>query len=142
MKDLRGLRLCPPLLVVLLAFLPLLAGCSSPNRGVWAGTFDGSVAGTVEFRINTRGTRLTGSLTGATRDGNPFHAEMEGKIEDQYFYATFEGKSLAGGLPVAFDGFLRGELQEGKASGDWSCTLRLAQRKLSGAWHADQVAME
>jgi len=47
--------------------LLLVAGCSSPNRGIWKGTFDGSVSGTVEFRINARGTSLIAVTSAARR---------------------------------------------------------------------------
>lgn len=126
----------------LLALLPLAAGCRSPNRGVWQGTFDGSVRGTVEFRINARGTRLTGSMSGATRDGQPFRAEMDGKIQGDHFYATFAGASRAGALPVAFEGFLRGTLAAGHGAGDWQCEISVTRQKLKGEWQVEQVAVE
>lgn len=125
-------------IVTILLFV--LAACgSSPNRGVWEGSFDGSVSGVVEFRINTRGTTLTGTMTGATREGQPFEAEMEGKIRGESFYATFEGRSRSGLLPVTFDGLMRGELGEGAATGDWTAELRATGSELSGKWEAQQV---
>lgn len=119
-----------------------LAACRSPNRGVWRGTFDGSVRGTVEFRINARGTRLSGSMSGATREQQPFRAEMSGKIQGDHFYATFTGASRAGALPVAFEGFLRGTLAAGHGSGDWQCELTLTRQKLKGEWEVEQVGVE
>ena len=87
----------------------LLAACSSPNRGKWSGTFDGSVAGTVDFTINARGTALEGKMEGATTDGAPFHATMKGTIRDNYFYANFEGRTDTGLRPIPFTGFMKGE---------------------------------
>ena len=126
----------------LLGLLVLAAACRSPNRGVWQGTFDGSVRGTVEFRINARGTRLSGSMSGSTRDGQPFRAELDGKIQGDHFYATFEGASRAGALPVAFAGFLRGTLADGRGEGDWQCELAVTRQKLAGEWAVEQVAVE
>lgn len=128
--------------LALLALLALAAACRSPNRGVWQGTFDGSVRGTVELRINTRGTRLSGSMSGSTRDGQPFRAELDGKIQGDHFYATFEGASRAGALPVAFSGFLRGTLAAGRGSGDWECELAVTRQKLKGEWAVEQTAVE
>lgn len=123
------------------AALALVAACAcaSPNRGVWSGTFDGSVSGVVEFRINTRGTRLSGSLRGTTRDGQPFEAELKGRIRGEHFYASFEGTSRAGLLPVGFEGLMRGSLDEGSGSGDWTCELKLSRSQLKGSWEVEQV---
>ena len=124
--------------VTALLALSVLA-CSSPNRGIWGGTFDGSVSGRVEFRINARGTSLTGSMEGETREGQPFTAEMEGRLnEDRFFYATFEGTSRAGALPVAFEGLMRGELDAGESEGDWTATLKMTGTELRGGWSAEQ----
>jgi|SRR5687768_3394002 len=116
----------------------LATACSSPNRGTWRGTFQGSVNGTVEFRINTSGTELDGSLTGQTTDGAPFNAEMEGKINGEFFYATFAGRADSGMRPIPFEGFLRGQLGAGTATGDWECELRFTRAKMSGKWEAKQ----
>lgn len=125
-----------PPAIALLALL--VASCSSPNRGVWRGTFSGSVNGTVVFRINTSGTELEGTLSGQTTDGAPFDAEMEGKINGEFFYATFEGRADSGLRPIPFEGFLRGQLGAGVASGDWECELRFTGGKMSGAWETKQ----
>jgi hypothetical protein len=124
---------------VLAAFL-LLAACRSPNRGVWQGTFDGSVAGTVEFRISARGASLTGTMEGTTRDRQSFQADLEGTIKGDYFYATFEGTGSAELRPVPFSGFMKGELRDGRGSGDWEATLRFTQQKLRGAWRVEQLS--
>ncbi len=126
----------------LLLCMGLAWGCRSPNRGVWKGTFEGSVHGTVEFRINARGTRLSGSMAGATRENQPFRAEMEGTIHGDHFYATFEGASRAGALPVAFEGFLRGTLAAGRGAGDWQCELTVTRQKLKGEWQVEQAEVE
>lgn len=125
-------------LSILVAAL-LMAGCQSPNRGIWRGDFVGSVSGQVEFRINSRGTRLTGTMKGETRDGQPFEAEMEGKVNGDYFYASFEGGSRSGALPVAFKGFLKGGLAAGLGEGDWECELAITRTKLAGKWRVEQV---
>lgn len=119
-----------------------LAACSSPNRGTWSGTFGGSVSGVVEFRINARGTRLVGSLTGTTRDGQPFAADMEGKMRGEHFYATFEGTSRTGLLPVAFTGLMRGTLAGGEGAGEWTCEVKVSRTQLQGSWEVDQVRGE
>ena len=135
-------RFRPPVAVglgaLVLAFLA--AACSSPNRGTWRGTFSGSVTGTVEFRINTSGTELDGSLIGQTSDGAPFNAEMDGKINGEFFYATFKGRADSGLRPIPFEGFLRGQLGAGTATGDWECELRFSRAKMSGTWEAKQEA--
>jgi len=120
----------------------VLLACSSPNRGVWEGTFTGSVSGVVEFRINARGTHLTGSMEGATRSEQPFAAEMEGKIRGEHFYATFEGTSRTGALPVRFQGLMRGELGDGRGHGDWSATIKVSGVELRGTWEVEQVTAE
>lgn len=120
----------------------LVVSCSSPNRGVWRGTFEGSVSGEVEFRINSRGTRLEGTMVGDTKDGQPFRAEMEGKVNGDFFYATFKGASRVRALPVAFEGFLKGSLSAGQGEGDWECELALARTKLAGRWRVEQVTEE
>jgi hypothetical protein len=128
--------------LVVLLLVGLLAACGSPNRGTWKGTFDGSMSGTVEFRINSRGTSLSGTFNGATSSGQPFEAEMEGKINEPYFYATFEGTSRTEIYPVPFEGFLRGELGSGKAGGEWETQIRTSPVKMRGAWTAAQVEEE
>lgn len=137
------MRKRPTTLISLALALPLVvAACSSPNRGVWEGTFSGSVSGVVEFRINARGTRLTGSMEGATRDNQPFVADMKGKIEGDYFYATFDGTSRSGALPVRFDGLMRGELRQGRGRGDWTATIKVTGIELEGEWEVHQMATE
>lgn len=128
---------------LLSALLPGLLACSSPNRGVWRGEFGGSVSGVVEFRINTRGTELTGSMEGETRGHQPFSAEMEGKIRGGYFYATFEGTARSELRPIPFEGFLKGEIRDGAAEGDWEADPRFGQfGKLAGTWWVEQVPGE
>lgn len=125
-------------LVITLVSL-LVVGCQSPNRGIWRGTFEGSVSGQVEFRINSRGTRLTGTMKGTTQDDQPFAAEMAGKVNGDYFYAKFEGSSRSGPLPVSFQGFLKGGLTAGLGEGDWECELAVTRMKLAGTWRVEQV---
>jgi hypothetical protein len=128
-----------PALAALGALLALVA-CSSPNRGTWEGTFDGSVSGTVRFEINARGTSLTGHLSGTTRDRQPFTAEMRGKIHGEDFYATFAGKSRTGLLPVAFEGLMRGTLAAGAGHGDWTAELKpRGGGTMKGTWEVTQV---
>ncbi len=126
-------------LLALAVTLASLAACSSPNRGEWSGTFAGSVSGTVEFIINARGTALTGKMEGATTDGAPFHADMEGKITDRYFYATFEGRTDTGLRPIPFEGFMKGELGDGKGAGDWDAKIRFTDTQMNGTWTVTQT---
>ncbi len=123
-----------------IAGLALAAACSSPDRGVWTGTFDGSVAGTVEFTINSRGTSLEGKMEGATSDGSPFHAKMKGTIRDTYFYATFNGRTDTGLRPIPFTGFMKGELAGGQGVGEWDATIRFTQNQVNGTWSVKQQA--
>ena len=124
--------------VVALSVPLLLAACGSPNRGAWTGTFDGSVSGTVEFTINARGTSLTGTMEGKTSDGSPFHAEMEGKITDRYFYATFDGRTDTGLRPIPFEGLMKGELADGQGQGEWDAKIRFTQTPMNGTWTVRQ----
>lgn len=119
--------------------LLLCVACSSPNRGAWSGTFDGSVSGQVDFTINSRGTALTGKMEGTTSDGSPFHATMKGKITDRYFYATFEGRTDTGLRPIPFEGFMKGELGDGKGAGDWDAKIRFTQTAMNGTWTVEQT---
>ena len=107
---------------------------------MWRGTFDGSVTGEVEFSISARGTSLTGTMEGSTRDRQPFHADLEGTIKGDYFYATFEGTGSAELRPVPFEGFMKGELRDGRGEGEWEATLRFTRQKLDGSWRVDQVS--
>lgn len=117
-----------------------LAACASPNRGEWEGTFEGSVSGVVRFEINARGTSLTGTLEGTTAHGQPFTADMEGRIRGEHFYATFEGKSRAGLLPVGFEGLMRGTLSGGAGHGDWTAELMpRSTGEMKGTWEVTQV---
>jgi hypothetical protein len=129
----RGRRLA------LAGALACLAACSSPNRGEWSGTFAGSVSGNVEFKINSRGTTLTGKMEGTTSDGAPFHADMEGKISERYFYATFEGRTDTGLRPIPFEGFMKGELGDGKGAGDWDAKIRFTETPMNGTWTVTQI---
>lgn len=128
----KGLLLFAGLLV------GVLAGCGSPNRGHWNGTFEGSVSGSMEFDISAYGDKLKGSLSGSTRDGQPFEAKLAGRVKGEHFFAEIEGMSRAGALPVAFEGLMKGSLAEGQGEGDWSCTLRFNQVRLKGRWEARQ----
>lgn len=125
------------------AALLLLAACApSPNRGTWRGDFEGSLSGTVEFRIDARGSELTGTIEGTTSDGAPFQATMEGRIRDRHFYASFEGAGQAQLYRVPFTGFMRGQLAEGAAEGDWEAEIRGRGGELAGAWRVTQVAVD
>jgi hypothetical protein len=115
-----------------------LAACSSPNRGTWSGTFDGSVTGNVDFTINARGKSLEGKMEGTTSDGSPFHAKMKGTIRETYFYATFDGRTDTGLRPIPFEGFMKGELAAGKGSGEWDATIRFTSSKMNGTWTVTQ----
>ena len=113
-------------------------GCSSPDRGVWSGTFDGSVSGTVDFTINARGTSLEGKMEGTTSDGSPFHATMKGTIRDTYFYAKFDGRTDTGLRPIPFEGLMKGELADGRGTGDWDATIRFTSTQMKGTWQVEQ----
>lgn len=114
-------------------------GCASPDRGWWRGTFDGTVAGTVEFVIGTRGTRLRGTMTGTTRDGQPFEGDLEGRLERGRIEATFDGRSRSGmGLPIAFDGALVGSLADGVGRGTWNARVTMPQIVMDGSWAVEQ----
>lgn len=116
------------------------SGCSSPNRGTWKGSFDGNVSGTVEFSINTRGTKLTGKMDGKTSDGQEFHATMEGSLRGLDLVAEFTGSATTEYRPVPFTGVMKGELVQGKSHGSWECTLRFTEQRLRGSWQTQQVA--
>ena len=125
--------------LALLASFVALAGCSSPNRGLWKGDFDGSVAGTVEFTINTRGTSLTGKMDGKTASGEDFHATMKGTLTGVDLVAEFEGSATTDFRPVPFTGVMKGELRQGQAHGTWECTIRFTQTQMNGTWRVTQV---
>ena len=118
----------------------LAVGCSSPNRGLWQGDFDGSVAGTVQFTINTRGTSLTGKMDGKTASGEDFHATMKGSLAGVDLVAEFEGSATTDFRPVPFTGVMKGELRQGQAHGTWECTIRFTQTRMSGGWRVTQAA--
>lgn len=130
------------LFALALAALAAAACAPSPNRGTWRGDFAGSLSGVVEFRIDARGDELTGAIEGETSDGAPFTAEMEGRIEGEHFYATFEGAGRAELYRVPFTGFMRGRLGAGTAEGDWEAEVRARGGKLTGTWSVEQVALE
>lgn len=132
--QLRGLSHFIPFFLLL-----SLIACSSPNRGLWAGTFGGDISGTVEFEINTRGTHLKGEMEGETQAGQPFKAEMEGTLDGSLINATFTGVSRTGALPVFFDGSMSGDLFGGEGEGDWECEIRHARIQLKGDWTTEQV---
>jgi len=124
-----------------LTLVLLTLACSSPNRGRWNGTFGGSVSGTVEFEINTRGTKVKGRMTGETMNGEPFRATLEGVLRQDFFRADFEGRAGSSlGLPVPFTGEMTGSLDLGIGRGEWSCTLWRNSGTLQGTWSVDQVA--
>ncbi|HVS15133.1 MAG TPA: hypothetical protein VMV46_14490 [Thermoanaerobaculia bacterium] len=128
-------------LVLAAALVATAPGCGSPDRGWWRGTFDGTVTGTVEFEIGTRGTRLRGSMHGATRDGQPFEADLRGTLDRGRIEATFEGRSRSGlGLPARFDGALVGSLRDGAGKGTWNARVTLPQMILEGSWSVVQTA--
>ena len=78
---------------ILVAVLLAIVSCSSPNRGWWRGSFEGDVAGIMEFSINSRGTRATGKVTGALSSGESFRAEFEGTLSQGYLHADLVGSS-------------------------------------------------
>jgi hypothetical protein len=117
-----------------------LAACSSPNRGKWQGDFDGSVAGTVEFTINTRGTSLRGTMEGKTASGEDFHAKMKGTLAGDDLVAEFEGSATTDFRPVPFTGVMRGQLLNGQAHGTWECTIRFTESSMQGSWKVTQAA--
>ncbi len=133
-----------PFAAALVALVALTsAACApSPNRGTWRGDFAGSLSGVVEFRIDARGDELTGAIEGETADGAPFTAEMEGRIEGDHFYATFEGAGRAELYRVPFTGFMRGRLGAGAAEGEWEAEVRARGGRLTGTWVVEQVALE
>lgn len=124
---------------LLLLSATVLGGCLSPNRGEWKGTFSGTVSGSVDFRIGTRGTHLEGKLEGSTAGGQPFKADLEGRIHGEDFYATLDGRAQLGLRPIPFTGILRGKLGQGRAGGDWQAELKLTGETFRGDWRADQV---
>lgn len=124
--------------IVLVVAAGLLA-CSSPNRGYWSGSFDGSVSGIVEFTINARGTKIKGKMTGETSEGQPFHATLEGTLRQDFIKADFEGKSgNPYGLPIPFEGEMTGSLEGGIGAGDWSAQLWANSYDLFGTWSVEQ----
>ena len=112
--------------------------CSSPNRGKWQGDFEGSVAGTVEFTINTRGTSLRGTMEGKTASGEDFHAKMKGTLAGDDLVAEFEGSATTDFRPVPFTGVLRGQLLRGQAHGTWECTIRFTESSMQGTFKVTQ----
>ena len=117
-----------------------LVACSSPNRGYWSGSFDGSVSGVVDFEINARGSRVKGKMKGKTSDGQVFEATLEGSLRRDYLRAEFEGGVGSGlGLAVPFTGTMTGSLDLGRGQGDWTCRLFRQQNELDGTWSVEQT---
>jgi len=142
-RSRRPAGAAPALLALVVAAAVAVAACApSPNRGTWRGEFAGSLSGVVEFRIDARGSELTGTIEGHTSDGAPFAADMEGRIRDEHFYATFEGAGQAQLYRVPFEGFMRGRLGAGNADGEWEAELRGRGGKLAGTWAVEQIAVE
>jgi hypothetical protein len=79
-------------------------------------------------------------MEGETRDSQPFRATLEGRIQDPYFYATFQGDSAWALIPTRFEGLMKGEIADGEASGTWSATVRGIAGDLEGTWEVTQVA--
>lgn len=122
----------------LLALLLLgFSACSSPNRGWWRGSFEGDVTGTMEFSINSRGTRAKGKITGNLSTGESFRAEFEGTLNQGYLRTELVGSSdTEFGLRAGFEGSLSGDLDRGEADGNWRVQLRQVGRQLEGQWQA------
>ncbi len=102
---------------------------ASPLRGRWVGEFDGSVSGTVEFRIGVRGTSARGTMNGQTSSGEPFRADLEGQVGGGRLRATFVGSSRGGPLGIQFRGILESDLDPAgrePAAGTWRCALERA----------------
>ncbi|HEX4955454.1 MAG TPA: hypothetical protein VF017_18845 [Thermoanaerobaculia bacterium] len=133
----RALPPFGPALVVVLGLLVL--SCRSPHRGLWRGSFDGTVSGEMEFRISSWGAKLEGSMQGRTREGSPFEADLEGKMRGEAFYARIEGSARGGVLPVAFEGLMRGELGGERGGGDWQVEIKLTREPMAGRWQASRV---
>lgn len=121
------------LLISLAAFAWLVLSSLSPLRGTWQGDFDGDVAGTVEFRIGIRGHDVDGTMSGSTRSGEPFTAELEGRLVDEQLIASFEGRGRGGALGVAFVGTMEGTFdRQSEAFGTWRCRLERLGEPLGG----------
>jgi hypothetical protein len=126
----------PLVLLVLLG----ASGCASPFRGDWSGTFDGTVTGTVSFEINTRGSALRGRMEGHTSDGQPFEAELEGNLAYGQVDASFRGTSQSDfGVPLIFEGQMRGQLEGDAGAGGWEATLLAARAPMAGTWTVARV---
>jgi hypothetical protein len=141
-RALRPAGVTPALLSLVVVTVACAACARSPNRGTWRGAFAGSLSGVVEFRIDARGSELTGKIEGHTADGAPFAADMEGRIRDEHFYATFEGAGQAQLYRVPFEGLMRGRLGAGTGEGEWEAELRGRGGKLAGTWTVEQVGVE
>ncbi len=124
---------------LLLVLGSLVLACRSPHRGLWRGTFDGTVSGEMEFRISSWGSSLEGSMKGQTREGSPFEADLEGKMRGEAFYARVDGSARGGVLPVAFGGLMRGELGGDEGGGDWKVEIKLTREAMAGRWQASRV---
>lgn len=140
MADLGRWRLHEARVGLLVCLLSAVVACSSPNRGWWRGSFEGDVTGTMEFSINSRGTRAEGQVTGTLSNGESFRAEFEGTLNRGYLQADLVGSSDTDlGLRAGFEGVISGRLEGGAAAGDWQADLRQARRHLEGRWQAAQL---
>lgn len=127
-------------LALLLACCLAALACSSPNRGRWRGTFEGGVAGDMEFTVNARGTEAEGKITGTTRNGEAFDAAFQGTLNQGFLNTRFEGSGQTGvGLPAGFRGELQGTLEQGAAEGTWNVDLIQVRGHYEGSWSATQV---
>ncbi len=78
----------------------------------------------MEFTVNARGTKAEGRITGATRRGEKFEAEVRRLAQPGLPQRRFEGSGQTGvGLPAGFRGELQGDLEQGKAAGTWKVDL-------------------
>lgn len=111
----------------------------SPLRGRWVGNFDGSVVGTVTFNIGVRGTAVEGSMEGTVEGGEPFTAEITGRMVGSDLEASFLGRTRGGPLGIQFRGTMIGALEDsGQGLGTWRCELERAGQvlgpPLEGRW--------
>lgn len=129
----------------LLAFGWLWWTSLSPLRGRWVGEFDGSVAGTATFHIGVRGTEVEGRMEGTVEGGEPFTAEITGRMVGSNLDASFLGSTRGGPLGIQFRGTMVGALEEtGAGQGTWRCELERAGQvlgsPLQGRWLVEREA--